>query len=41
MRIMVIDLQEQDSDIFDEIMEVVKRHPDAEYLRIKDEPIFY
>ncbi len=39
MRIVVLELQEQDSDIFDEIMEVINRHPDIEYLRIKDEPM--
>lgn len=39
MRIMVIELLDQDATVFDEIMEVVKRHPDAEYLRIKDEPM--
>ena len=39
MRIVVLELQDQDSSIFDEIMEMVKRHPDVEYLRIKDEPM--
>ncbi len=39
MRIVVLELHDQDSGIFDEIMEVVNRHPDIEYLRIKDEPM--
>ncbi len=30
MRIVVLELQDQDSGIFDEIMEMVKRHPDVE-----------
>lgn len=39
MRIVMFELHDQDSGFFDEIMEMVKRHPDIEYLRIKDEPM--
>lgn len=39
MRIMVIELQDQDSPVFDEIMGIVNRHQDIEYLKIKDEPV--
>lgn len=39
MRIMVLELPDHDSAVFDEIMKVVERHPDIEYLRIKDEPV--
>lgn len=38
MRIMVIELQDQDSPVFDEIMGIVNRHQYIEYLKIKDEP---
>lgn len=39
VRIVALELQDQDSGIFDEIMEVVNRHLNIEYLRIKDEPM--
>ncbi|KAI4446375.1 hypothetical protein C823_000893 [Eubacterium plexicaudatum ASF492] len=39
MRIMVLELKDQDSPIFDKIMEVVKCCPDIEHIRIKDEPM--
>ncbi len=39
MRIVILELHDQDSSIFDEIIDVVKCHPDIEYLRIKDEPM--
>ncbi len=39
MRIMVLEFNDYDSSIFDEIMEVVNRHPDIEYLRVKDEQV--
>ena len=39
VRIMVLEVRDQDSPIFDEIMKVVERHPDIEYMRIKDEPV--
>ena len=39
MRIMVLEFKDCDSAIFDEIMEVVNRHPDIEYLRVKDEQV--
>ena len=39
MRIMVLELKDQDSPIFDKIMEVVKCCPDIEYMKIKDEPM--
>ena len=39
MRIMVLELEDQDSPIFDKIMEVVKCCPDIEHIRIKDEPM--
>lgn len=39
MRILVLELKDQDSPIFDKIMEVVKCCPDIEYMKIKDEPM--
>ena len=39
VRIMVLELKDQDSPIFDKIMEVVKCCPDIEHIRIKDEPM--
>lgn len=36
---MVIEFGEQDSSAFDEVMEVLKRHPDFEHLRLRDEPM--
>ena len=39
MRILVLELKDQDSPIFDKIMEVVKCCPDIEYMKIKDEPV--
>ena len=39
MRIMVLEFTDCDSAILDEIMEVVNRHPDIEYLRVKDEQV--
>ena len=39
MSIVRLELQDQDSGIFDEIIETMKRHPDFEYLRIKYEPM--
>lgn len=39
MRIMVLEFKDYDSFIFDEIMEVVNRHPEIEYLRVKDEQV--
>lgn len=39
MCILVLELEDQDSPIFDKIMEVVKCCPDIEYLKIKDEPM--
>lgn len=39
MRIMVLEFKDCDFAIFDEIMEVVNRHPDIEYLRVKDEQV--
>ena len=39
MRIMVLEFTDCDSAIFDEIMEVVNRHPGIEYLRVKDEQV--
>ena len=38
-RVMVIEFQEQDISAFDEVMEVLKRHPGFEYLRLVDEPM--
>lgn len=38
-RILVIEFNEQNFSAFDEIMEVVKRHPDFESLQLKDEPM--
>ena len=34
---MIIELNEKDIPVFDEIMEVLKRYPEFEYIRIKDE----
>lgn len=39
VRIMVLEVRDQDSPIFDEIMKVVERHSGIEYMRIKDEPM--
>lgn len=39
MRIVVFEVQDDDSDIFDKIMEIVKSHPDIECLQVKDEPM--
>ena len=39
MRILVLELKDQDSPIFDKIMEVVKCCPDIEHIKIKDEPM--
>ena len=36
---MVIEFQEQDISAFDEVMEVLKRHPGFEHLRLRDEPM--
>lgn len=36
---MVIEFQEQDSSAFDEVMEVLKRNPGFEHLRLWDEPM--
>ena len=37
MRIVVFEIHDSDSDIFDKIMEIVESHPDIECLRVKDE----
>lgn len=39
MRIMILEFADCDSAIFDEVMEVVNRHSDIEYLRVKDEQV--
>ena len=39
MRLVVFEVQDDDSDIFDKIMEIVKSHPDIECLQVKDEPM--
>ena len=39
MRIVVFEIHDSDSDIFDKIMEIVESHPDIECLRVKDEPM--
>ena len=39
VRILVLELKDQDSPIFDKIMEVVKCCPDIEHIKIKDEPV--
>ena len=36
---MVIEFAEQDSSAFDEVMEILKRHPGFEHLRLADEPM--
>ena len=33
----MVEFSENDTPVFDEVMEVLKRHPDFEYLRLKDE----
>lgn len=37
VRIVVFEFSDLDNSVFDEIMEVVKRHPDFEYYQVKDE----
>ena len=39
MRIVVFEIHDRDSDIFDKIMEIVESHPDIECLRVRDEPM--
>ncbi len=39
VRILVLELKDQDSPIFDKIIEVVKCCPNIEYMKIKDEPM--
>lgn len=39
MHVMVLEFKDYDSFIFDEIMEVVSRHPEIEYLRVKNEQV--
>lgn len=39
MRILVLELKDQDSPIFDKIMEVVECCPDIEHIKIKDESV--
>ena len=39
MRIVVFEIHDSDSDIFDKIMEIVESHPNIECLRVKDEPM--
>ena len=39
MRIVVFEIHDSDSDIFDKIMEIVEAHPDIECLRVRDEPM--
>lgn len=36
---MVIEFAEQDSSAFEEVMEVLKRHPGFGHLRLRDEPM--
>lgn len=38
-RILIIEFTEHNSSAFDEIVEVLRKHPDFEYLRLKDEPM--
>lgn len=33
----MVEFSEEDTPVFEEVMEVLKRHPDFEYLRLKDE----
>ena len=33
----MVEFNEDDAPVFDEVMEILKRHPDFEYLRLKDE----
>jgi len=39
VRIMILEFADCDSAIFDEVMDVVNRHSDIEYLRVKDEQV--
>ena len=38
-RILVIEFKERDSSAFDEVMEVLKRYPDFEHLRLNNESV--
>lgn len=38
-RILIIEFTERNSSAFEEIVDVLKKHTDFEYLRLKDEPI--
>lgn len=38
-RVLVIEFSDMDTSVFDEIMGVLRQHPDFEFLRIKDEPM--
>lgn len=38
-RIVIIEFAEQNSSAFDEIVEVLKKHPNFEYLWLKDKPM--
>jgi len=35
----VVEFNEDDTPVFDEVMEVLKRHPDFEYLQMKDDSV--
>ena len=39
MRIVVFEVHDHDSDIFDKIMGIVEAHPDIECLRVKDQTL--
>lgn len=38
-RILIVEFKGQDSPAFDEVMEVLRRHPDFEYMQMNDESI--
>ena len=35
----MVEFSEENTPVFDEVMEVLKRHPDFEYLRLADEAV--
>lgn len=35
----MVEFNEDDASVFDEVMEILKRHPDFEYLQMKDESV--
>lgn len=38
-RILLVEFSEQDSSVFDEVMEVLKRYPDFEYQQLNEDSV--